>query len=201
MKSKASAYAGIVQAVVFALILLFTFVIEPSQGLAGPKDFANVAKMEAYARNVPGLYFLDWFLNIIFAATILILAMVLYERLYGNSPLWTRVAASTGVISVGFLVACGVMGLMSPAEVPIGFEFELIGVFAYGWWVLLISWVAMKGGFPNALTYLGVVWGLLGIVPLLLVGLVPAVAIIFPLSPALGVIWAGWLGFTLLNEK
>jgi hypothetical protein len=71
---------------------------------------------------------------------------------------------------------------------------QIAGIFAWGWWALLTNWAALRSAqLPSLLCYLGLLWGVLGILtfavaPLSLVGVLA------------GLIWSVWLGVALLQE-
>ena len=67
------------------------------------------------------------------------------------------------------------------------------GIFAYGWWAVLISWVALRAGiFPKALNYVGMLFGVAGI------GAIFILPLGF-LGPVVGIVWCLWLGVVLLR--
>ena len=67
------------------------------------------------------------------------------------------------------------------------------GIFAYGWWAVIISWVALRAGiFSKALNYVGLFFGIAGI----------GAIVILPLGflgPLIGIVWCIWLGAALLR--
>lgn len=194
MKSKVGAYAAFVQALALLAVVIFGLVIERNYGLTGAADFMDLKKVQHYVNNAPALYFLDNFVSTILAASILVLAMVMDERLRGQPSLWRRVATNAAVISAALFLGRTMIGLMSPAFWgTIVIPMVLAAIFAYGWWVFLTCWVAMKGGLPRPLTYLGLVWGSLGMIAF-------RVLPFTVFAPVLGVIWAAWLGLTLWGD-
>jgi len=90
------------------------------------------------------------------------------------------VAAETAFLTLNLVSSNGV-GLASG------------GIFAYGGWALLVSWVALQADvFPKPLNYLGLLFGVAGIGAMV----IPPLGF---LGPVVGVVWCLWLGVTLLR--
>jgi hypothetical protein len=67
------------------------------------------------------------------------------------------------------------------------------GIFASGWWAFLANWAALRGGLPRFLSYIGLLFGVLGILAF-------AIAPFGLLGAVVGIVWAVWLGLVLLRE-
>ena len=63
-------------------------------------------------------------------------------------------------------------------------------IFAAGWWALLASWAGLQGGLPKILSYLGLLFGALGILSF-------AIPPFNPLAALFGIVWSAWLGIVL----
>ena len=67
-----------------------------------------------------------------------------------------------------------------------------------GLWVLLVSWAALRaGGLPRALSYLGIVLGITGI----LHTAVPALDVLGAVFGLALIVWFVWLGIVLVRAN
>jgi len=152
-----------------------------------------------------------WYIIIYLIAGVFMvpLALALHARLKANTSALMQNATAFGLIWAATIMISGMIQVndvgvladlygkdpaqattvwlaLSAVERGIGGVIELPG----GVWVLLVSWAALRaGGLPRALSYLGVVIGLAGIVTI-----VPALGeggTIFGLGFILWFIWAG----------
>jgi hypothetical protein len=182
--------------------------------LQGPDDFADPAKVLSFVASQPLLAF--WlFPGDILLAIFLILTIVgLYERLLNHSPTLIRLATAAGLIATTLILANGTIGasvIQLARNYPQNQEtastafltLRLVsstgvglvsgGIFAYGWWAALVSWVALRAGtFPKVLNYVGILFGAAGI------GAVFILPLGF-LGPIVGIVWCIWLGVVLLR--
>ncbi len=208
--------AGGVAALYLALALLaaipyFLLVVDyPSASTAAEKVALIVG-------NYPSMYAMYLVTYVVFGLALGVVALVLYDRLRGDAPFVARVAAAVGLLWSAALVTSGLVttygmttiealaktdraqaALAWQAIEPValglgGAGGELLG----GLWVLLVSWVVLRGGaLSKAFGWFGVVIGVVG-----LASVVPPLhdaAIVFGL---LQIVWFVWLGVALLRTK
>lgn len=214
--SKIGAYAALLLGVVFATHGLYGLVILPGQGISSVDDFTNPAKLLAYMNNQPVLFSINNLIIIIIAPILLVLALAIYERLRADSPNLMRIATNSAVVGTALFLAAGMIriyalpqllsayaknqaGFASAVQAARYLEIALgaAAIFAFGWWVLLTSWAALKKGWlPQILNYIGLLVGALAIVTFLFPGLP-----VYGLVSAPGAVWSLWLGFSLWQEK
>jgi len=149
------------------------------------------------------------------AITLVIMVLALYERLKGRSPALMQTATAFGLIWAGLIIASGNLMLhnlgvvaalfgndpaqaattwtaLEAVETGIASGNELVGSL----WVLLLSVAALRtGGLPRALSYLGLVLGVAGILTI-----IPALAetTIMIFGPGM-IVWSVWAGIILLR--
>jgi len=208
--------AGGVAALYLALALLaaipyFLLVVDyPSASTAAEKVALIVG-------NYPSMYAMYLVTYVVFGLALGVVALVLYDRLRGDAPFVARAAVVVGLLWSAALVASGLVttygmttvealaktdraqaALAWQAIEPValglgGAGGELLG----GLWVLLVSWVVLRGGaLSKAFGWFGVVIGVVG-----LASVVPPLhdaAIVFGL---LQIVWFVWLGVALLRTK
>jgi len=209
--------AGGLSALITGLLLLtFTamfVVVLPGQGFAGAEDLTNPAKVLPFAASSPTFSLLS-LLDVVSAIFQVILVFALYERLQVGSPIIMRIATVSGLFLALFNLALGIIGFVAYSELsslyprnPAGAgaaylainslldALNLAGPFAYGWWALLASWVALRGGqLPKFLNYLGLLAGVVGIFAFAL----PILTIVGVVAP---IVWFLWLGMVLLRTQ
>ena len=209
---KVGGLAAVIQSILFLITLIFVFVVLPGQGLAGPEAFNDPALALDSAVQSPMLALFNW-LDVAFAVTTVIIVLALHERLQANSPTLIRFATTAGFAAGVLLLLLGMIGFSAVSELarlsvqnPAGAEIAYIAVnavinslrpantFAYGWWVLLVSWVALQSGgaLPKPLSYLGLLFGVMGILTF-------AIPLLGFLGIIVGLIWFGWLGIVLIR--
>jgi hypothetical protein len=208
--------AGGVAALYLALALLaaipyFLLVVDyPSASIAAEKVALIVG-------NYPSMYAMYLVTYVVFGLALGVVALVLYDRLRGDAPFVARAAVVVGLLWSAALVTSGLVttygmttiealaktdraqaALAWQAIEPValglgGAGGELLG----GLWVLLVSWVVLRGGaLSKAFGWFGVVIGVVG-----LASVVPPLhdaAIVFGL---LQIVWFVWLGVALLRTK
>ena len=210
---KAGGLAAITQAILFLAILIFIFVVLPSVGLAGPEAFNNPELVLASAVQSPALALFHW-LDVAFAITTVIIVLVVHERLQASSPTLIRFATTAGLAAAVLLLLLGMvefsavselarLSVQNSADAKTAFiavnavinSLRSAHTFAYGWLILLVSWVALQSGgtLPKPLSYLGLLFGIMGILTF-------AVPLFGFLGIIVGLIWFGWLGMVLLRE-
>jgi len=211
---KAAGIGAVLQAAFFVIVLLLILGVLPGFGLQGPNDFADPAKVLPFVVNQPFVAFWLFPGDILFAVFLILTVMGLYERLQSSSPTLMRLATAAGLVATTLILANGTIGNSvvqlarnypqnrDAAETAFltlslvssnGVGLVSGGIFAYGWWALLVSWVALQAGtFPKALNYVGLLFGLAGI------GAIFILPLGF-LGPVVGIVWCLWLGVVLLR--
>lgn len=150
---------------------------------------------------------------VVFGAFLVVLALALYERLKAGAPAIAQTATVFGLIWAGLVIASGMVANIGigrvadlygndPAQagtVWLTLDFVVNGLggeteIAGGLWVLLIGWAALRARkLPRALTYLGVVIGVAGL--LTVVPTLDVLGFVFGLGL---IIWFVWLGVVML---
>ena len=211
---KAAGIGALLQGVFFVIVLTLIFAVLPSFGFQGPNDFADPAKVLPFVASQPLAAFLLFPVDILLAVFLILTVMGLYERLQTHSPALMRMATAAGLIATALILANGTIGnslyqlariypqnrgVVETAFLTLtlvssnGVGLVSGGIFAYGWWALLISWVALRAGvFPRWLNYLGLLFGVAGI------GAIAILPLGF-LGPVVGAVWCLWLGVSLLR--
>jgi hypothetical protein len=205
---------AVLQGVFFLLVLAVIFAVLPGLGFQGPNDFADPAKVLPFIVTQPLIAFLLFPGDVLFAVFLILTVMGLHEHLQIQSPAIVRMATAAGLIATALILANGTIGnsLYQLARIYAqnrgatetafltlnlvssnGVGLVSGGIFAYGWWAVLISWVALRAGvFPKWLNYLGVLFGVAGI------GAIAILPLSF-LGPVVGMVWCLWLGVVLLR--
>lgn len=178
-----------------------------------PSASTAADKVALVVGNYPSMYAMYLATYVLFGIALGTLALALYERLRADAPFTTRIATAIGLlwsfalVSSGMVFTYGMTAIVAMAKTdraqavlawqaiePValglgGAGGELLG----GLWVLLVSWVALRGGaLPKALGWLGVAIAAVG-----LTSVVPPLhdaAIAFGL---LQIVWLVWLGVAL----
>ncbi len=211
---KAAGIGAVLQGVFFVIVLVLILGVLPSFGFQGPNDFADPAKVLPFVVNQPFVAFWLFPGDILFAVFLILMVMGLYERLQNSSPTLMRLATAAGLVATTLILANGTIGNSvvqlarnypqnrDAAETAFltlslvssnGVGLVSGGIFAYGWWAVLVSWVALRAGtFPKALNYVGLLFGIAGI------GAIFILPLGF-LGPVVGIVWCLWLGVVLLR--
>ena len=173
-------------------------------------------KVTAIVENQGLLTLLHLVVYVAWGASLVVLALALYERLQGHKSALTRTATAFGLIWSVLVIASGMiynvgmetavsLHATDPTQAAtvwlaiesifngLGGGVEVVG----GIWVTLLSVAALRtGGLPRAFNSLGFIVGAAG-----LVTVVPALseisASIFGLSQ---IVWFAWLGIALLRR-
>ena len=201
---KAGGVGALLLALSFVLLIVNIAVISPSLGISGA-DADNPAKVFAVAPAARLLFSIP----ILFAVAFTLVALGLNDRLQESAPALMRIATAAGLGGAILFLAAGMFawrglpilaGLyaQSPAAVTttdlvlgdaISDGLLTAGIFAAGWFALLASWTALRGGLSKILSYLGLAFGAASIL-----------GFAIPLGPigiVLGVVWGIWLGIVL----
>ena len=211
---KAAGIGAVLQGAFFVIVLMLILGVLPGFGLQGPNDFADPAKVLPFVVNQPFVAFWLFPGDILLAVFLILTVMGLYERLQSSSPSLMRLATAAGLVATTLILANGTIGNSvvqlarnypqnrDAAETAFltlslvssnGVGLVSGGIFAYGWWAVLVSWVALQAGtFPKALNYMGLLFGLAGI------GAIFILPLGF-LGPVVGIVWCLWLGVVLLR--
>jgi hypothetical protein len=211
---KAAGIGALLQGIFFVIVLVLIFAVLPRFGLQGPNDFADPTKVLPFVASQPLAAFWLFPGDILFAVFLLLAVMGLHEHLQKNSPTVIRWATAAGLIATTLILANGTIGasivqlahsypqnrdaaatafLTLSLVSSNGYGLVSGGIFAYGWWALLISWIALRAGmFSKALNYVGMLFGVAGIGAIF----VPPLGF---LGPVVGIVWCIWLGAALLR--
>lgn len=214
-QSRRSAGLGLLlQGLFFVIVLVLIFAVLPGFGLQGPSDFANPAKVLPFAASQPLVAFWLFPGDILFSIFLILAVFGLYDQLLSQSTGLIRLATAAGLVATTLILANGAIGASFmqlaqgyPQNKAVADTAYLVlslvssngaglisgGLFAYGWWAAIVSFVALRGRiFPPILNYLGLLFGAAGILAIL----VPPLGI---LGPVVGLIWCIWLGLLLLR--
>ena len=202
---------ALLQAVAFLAVVVFSVALLPTLGLPGSEAFKDPARVLAVG-NSP-LPWLSHLPNVVFSLSLVVLAVGLADRLHGKTPMLTRLSVVAAVVGSAAFLALGVVRMVGIPELArlsvegqaaagpayltlnvVTHGFQIAGIFAWGWWALLLNWSALRSAeLPRLLCYLGLLWGVLGILTF-------AVAPFSVAGVLVGLIWSAWLGVTLLRE-
>jgi len=198
------AVAYLVAIVLFLFVLNYPSIVDPAEKVALLVD------------NQTTMYLLHLVVYEVFGISLVVLALALYDRLKTSAPVVMQTATALGLIWAGVLVAssmifnAGVAPIIDlyskdPAQaVSAWLAIESVsdglssanGEILGGLWTFLVSWAALRGGLPKALSYLGMVVGV--------VGLISAVPVLKEMTGIFGIsqiVWFVWLGSVLLRNK
>ena len=211
---KTAGIGALLQGIFFVIVLVVIFAILPRFGLQGPNDFADPAKVLPFVASQPLVAFWLFPGDILFAVFLILTVVGLYERFQNNSPTLIRLATAAGLIATTLILANGTLGASivqlarnSPQNQDTtattfltlslvssnGVGLASGGIFAYGWWATLVSWIALQARiFPNALNYVGLLFGVAGLGAIF----IPVLGF---LGPVVGIVWCLWLGVVLLR--
>jgi hypothetical protein len=203
-------FAALYLAMAYVVAMPYFLVFVKYQDVVDPAE--KVALLVGNHGSMQAMHLITY---VIFGIALAILALALYQRLRGGSPLLTQAATAVGFLWAFVLVASGmifnagmeaVVGLhgTSPAQAvsawqaiePVteglgGSGGELLG----GLWVLLVSVAALRTrGLPKVLNWLGVVIGSAGIL-----SVVPFLKDLGYVFGLLQIAWFAWLGIVLLR--
>ncbi len=148
---------------------------------------------------------------------LVVLALALYDLLKAGAPAVAQIATAIGLIWAGLVIASGMVAILgirvvgelygtdaaqagavwAPVETVVGGLGGDAGEILGGVWLLLIGWAALRAReLPRALSFLGIVLGVAGIL-----------TVVPPLEPALFlyglglIVWFVWLGIVMLRTS
>jgi Domain of unknown function (DUF4386) len=211
---KAAGIGALLQGIFFVIVLVLIFGVLPQFGLKGPNDFADPAKVLPFVAGQPLVAFWLFPGDILFAVFLILTVVGLHDHLQAKSHLLMQLATGSGLVATALILANGTIGAsvlqlarnypQDRALAETAFQtLSLVssngvglisgGIFAYGWWAALMSWVALRAGiFPKVLNYIGLLFGISGI------GAIMILPLGF-LGPVIGIVWCIWLGAVLLR--
>jgi hypothetical protein len=207
---KMGGIAALYEAAAYMVAMVGFLLVVDVSGVADP-----VQKVALLVDNQAYLTILHLIAYVVWGIFLVVLALALYDRLSAGSPATARAATAFGLIWAGLVSASGtlynvgmdiVVDLYStdPAQaatvwLAIDAVFtglsgiEIVG----GIWMLLASWAALRGGgLPRALSYLGLVVGVAGL--LTLVPALEMLALVFGLGQ---IVWFVWVGIVMLRSN
>ncbi len=208
---KVGGVAALIEAAAFVVGFAMAATVLAAYTMGNPDPGESVAFL---ADNQTIMYVWTLIIYVVFGVFLVVLSLALHERLKAGSPATARTATAFGLIWAGLVIASGMLIIndlgvvadlygsdpaqaesvwlaLNSVEEALGGAIELPG----GLWVLLLSWAALRaGGLPRALSYLGMVIGVAGI--LTVVPALEALTAVFGLGL---IVWFAWLGIVMLR--
>jgi hypothetical protein len=205
-------FAALFQTVLYLLAFIFILIIWPMYGVRGPVDATNPVLVLPALLKAPILSVFA-LLDVPIAVSLLLIVFALVSRVQDTSPVLMRVAMASGLVSVAFFLALGMIRFLGwpqlaslyvrdPASAETAYAalsaidsgMDGAALFTLAWWALLASWAAVQTEtLPKGLAYLGMLLGVAGIIG----GVVPGVR---PLALIVVLIWTPWLGIVLVRR-
>ena len=209
---KVGGVGALVMTIYFFLILVFVVVILPGQGLGTLVASNDPAKALASWTSSPILYLFN-LLDLPYAVGLTLVVLALYERLQRNESGAVRLTAAAGMVAVPLFIATGMTAIIGMPQLvsvyaqnqasasaaylgvnAVNGALGLSAVFAFGWWLLLVNWQALKMSvLPKPMCYIGLVFGVACI-------LFFAIQLLAPVTLVLGLVWTPWLGIVLWRQ-
>jgi len=152
-----------------------------------------------------------------FGILLVVLALALHDLLKAGAPAVAQIATAIGLIWAGLVIASGMVAILgirvvgelygtdaaqagavwAPVETVVGGLGGAAGEILGGVWLVLIGWAALRAReLPSALSFLGIVLGVAGILTV-----VPTLE---PASYLYGlglIVWFVWLGIVMLRTS
>jgi hypothetical protein len=152
---------------------------------------------------------------VVWGILLVVLALALHDRLKAGAPAVAQIATAIGLIWAGLVIASGLVATLgiravgelyatdtaqagavwTAVETVVGGLGGEAGEILGGVWLLLVGWAALRARkLPRALSYLGIVLGVAGMI-----------TVVPPLEPAaflygVGlIVWFVWLGIVMLR--
>ena len=210
---KFGGFAALYMAAAYMVVMALFLVVLNYQSITDP------LQKVALLVEKPMVFFSTNVLSYVFFGVFLIgLSLALYDRLKPGAPAMMQVATVIGIIWAGSLIAGGMVqnaginptvALYTKAPAQAAMSWQAIetvsnglgngnGEILGGLWALLVSISALRGGrMPRALNFLGLFFGVVGLVSLP-PGLTAILVGVFGLGQ---VIWYVWLGIVLLRGE
>lgn len=211
-RQKAGGVAALYLALAYLAAIPYFLLVVDYPGATTPAD-----QVALIVDNYPSMYAMYLATYVLFGIALGVLALALYDRLQADAPVIARIATGIGLLWSITLVASGMvfaygmttieaLAATDHAQAVLTWQaVELVarglggagGELLGGLWILLVSWVVLRGGaLPKALGWLGVVIGVVG-----LASVVPPLhdaAIGFGL---LQIPWFVWVGVVLIRPS
>lgn len=208
---KMGGVAALYEAAAYIIAMIFFIIMVDYDAVVDP-----VEKVALLVDNQLGLYILTLLSYVLFGFFLVILTLALHERLKAASPAIMQVATVFGLLWAGVVIASGMIfnvGMetavnlyhtdpvqagaawlaIDTVSAGIGGGTEFIG----GTWLLLVSWAALRSSrLPKALSYLGLVIGLAGVL-----SDIPGLALLGIVFGLTQIVWFIWLGIVLLRRS
>jgi hypothetical protein len=209
---KIGGIAALFEALIYVTIVVFVFLVLPSQGLSGPEALQDPFKvLPVVARSaILSIFNLH---SIAVAVALLPVVLALHERLHQADAKWLPIATAAGIGGAVLFLVTGMVDFVAlsqlargasqdPAGAAIAFTAVMAlraavgyaAIFSYGMWLLLVNGIGLRSGaLPQPLAWIGLIFGTMG----LLAFVIAPLAFIGPL---VGIVWNSWLGVVLLRS-
>ena len=211
-EQKLGGWAALVAAATFVFGIAMAVTVLSDYTIGDPSPAESVAFLMEHQSS---LYVWNTVIFIVFGVALVPLVLSLHARERTGSPLLAQTTTALGLIWAGLVVAAGMIGNIAVGTVVdlndadpgralpvwssldavqngLGGGIEIVG----GLWVLLVSWVALRGeSLPRGLSYLGVIAGVAGVVTV-----VPSLEAIGGLFGLGLIVWFTWAGLTMLRS-
>ncbi len=195
---------------VFGFVMLATVFSDYATGDPGPRE-----SVDFVVKHQTALFIWQFVIFIVFGVALVPLVVALHHRLRATAPTTAGIAAVFGFIWAGLVIAAGmianvglgtigdlndtaprqaesVWSALDAVQTGLGGGNEIIG----GIWVLLVSATALHAAaLPRALSYLGIVAGVAG-----LVTIIPALELVGGVFGLGLIVWFVWVGTVLLRS-
>ena len=202
---RAAGYAALIQGVLLLIVAVLFAVILPARGFSTASDFTVWSKLVPVMSTYNVVNALAVLRSVVFLAVIL----GAVEWVQAGAPSLARLSAMGACVGSALFLAQGMLGIVAwpilrqmPQEAQtagtaiqaLSQSLATAGIFAEGWVVLLIGWVAWSGQrFSRPLSGVMILAGVLGVASFLATALVMA-------AMALTIVWTFWLGITLVRS-
>ena len=213
---KIGGIGALMMAAYFVWILAFVFAVLPAQGFTTPEAWTDPVKGLTSWANSPALYLFS-LADLIFAAGLALTGLALYAQLRskdasgGASAM--QIGTVAGIVAVPLFLATAMTAIIGIPQIitmyphnpngasaayaavnALNSALGFAAVFAYGWWLGLVNWNALRtGALPKPLGLVGLVLGVACI-------LFFAIQLLAPITLILGLVWSLWLGVVLLRS-
>ncbi len=208
--------AGGTAGIVAALTFLFGFVLFVTAFEPLTTGELSAAETVAFLRDNQSIFYVwNLVIYVLFGVVQAVLTLALHDRLKAAAPGASQIAAALGLIWSGLVIASGMVANVGAAAVidlhpadpttagtvwsaidsvykGMGGGNEIIG----GLWLLLVSWIGLRGALPKALGYAGLLIGAAGIVTL-----VPPLADVGAIFGLGIIVWYLGVGVALLRSR
>ena len=212
---KTGGVAALIHGAAYAVAMVWFLILLSPLLNAGPRQhMAFVADNQAIM--YVGILISYW----VPGATLVVMALALYERMKNGSPALMQIATVFGCIWAALIIGSGNLMLSDFGVVaklygnnPVQAETVWLGLDAVetglvsgneivgSLWVLLLSLAALRTkALPRGLNYLGVPLGVVGIVTGIL-AFIPAVKDVIMVFGLGMIVWSAWVGIVMLRNR